>query len=93
MSYCGWVGGWVGGWDVPVLKRLTISTADSTSSIGTARDASVLNWRRPRRLHLVLVSSTIYCRGWVGGWLGGWVGWVEEKQAVGMSYCELWVGG
>ena len=29
---------------------------------------------------------------YVGGWVGGWVGWVEEKQAVGTSYCELGVG-
>ena len=29
------------------------------------------------------------------GWVGGWVGWVEENEAVRMSYCELgiWVGG
>ena len=25
--------------------------------------------------------------------MGGWVGWIEENEAVGMSYCELWVGG
>ena len=28
--------------------------------------------------------------------MGGWVGWVEGKEAVGMSYCERevgWVGG
>ena len=28
--------------------------------------------------------------------MGGWVGWVEEKEAVGMLYCELgvgWMGG
>ena len=24
----------------------------------------------------------------VGGWMGGWV---EEKEAIGMSYCELGV--
>ena len=23
---------------------------------------------------------------WMGGWVGGWV---VEKEAVGMSYCEL----
>ena len=23
----------------------------------------------------------------------GWVGWVEEEKAVGMSYCELGLGG
>ncbi len=23
---------------------------------------------------------------------GRWVGWVEEKEAVGMRYCELGVG-
>ena len=29
-------------------------------------------------------------------WVGGWVGWIEENEAVGMSYCKLgvrWVGG
>ena len=26
-------------------------------------------------------------------WVGGWVGWVEEEEAVRMSYCELGVGG
>ena len=32
----------------------------------------------------------------VFGGLGGWVGWMEENEAVRMSYCELgvgWVGG
>ena len=32
-----------------------------------------------------------------GGEVGGWVGWVEEDEAVRMSYCEVgvgrWVGG
>ena len=37
---------------------------------------------------------------WVGRWVGGWVvenycihRTTEEKQAVKMSYCKLWVGG
>ena len=34
---------------------------------------------------------------WVDGWVGGWVGWIEEKKAVRMRYCRLymgrWVGG
>ena len=29
----------------------------------------------------------------VGRWVGGWVGWVEEKQALRMSYCGFLVGG
>ena len=24
--------------------------------------------------------------------MGGWVGWMEENEAVGMSYCELGLG-
>ena len=28
-----------------------------------------------------------------GGWVGGWVDWMEEEEAVGMSYCGCWVGG
>ena len=36
--------------------------------------------------------------GWVGGWVVcGWFEWIEENEAVRMSYCELglggWVGG
>ena len=30
------------------------------------------------------------------GWVGGWVGWIEENEAVRMSYWTLgvgWVGG
>ena len=27
------------------------------------------------------------------GEMGGWVGWIEQKEAVGMSYRELGVGG
>ena len=30
---------------------------------------------------------------WAGGWVGGWVGWIEEKEAVRMSYCGLLGGG
>ena len=26
-------------------------------------------------------------------WVSRWVGWVEEIEAVGMSYCRLRVGG
>ena len=47
----------------------------------------------------VLVSHPV-CpgeRGWVGGWVGGWFGWIEEDEAVRMSYCTIgeggWVGG
>ena len=29
---------------------------------------------------------------YMGGWVGGWVDWVEEKEAVRMSYCVLGVG-
>ena len=29
----------------------------------------------------------------IGGWVGGWVGWMEEEEAVRMSYCDAQVGG
>ncbi len=79
MEEVGWVGGWVDGWDVPVKGR------------------------KLQRCHLVLHSTMVGVGGWLGRLamitcllfcVGGWVGgWVEEKEAVGMSYCMLKVGG
>ena len=28
-----------------------------------------------------------------GKWVGGWFGWIEEEEAVRMSYCGLCMGG
>ena len=55
----------------------------------------------PQEGHLVFVHleefEDLWRRRWVGGWVGACVGWVEENEAVGMSYCEWrldgWVGG
>ena len=80
----GWVGEWVGG---KHAYRRTASTASSAKWD--------FSWQRSLEERVVLAMLIYREKRWVGGWVGGWVGWVEENEAVGMSYCELgvWVGG
>ena len=77
------MGGWVGGWvDGAYLN------AQAVDLVLVLVTLSLLD----HALDLV-GGETAW---WVGGWVGGWVGWVEEDEAVRMSYWKLgfgWVGG
>ena len=48
-------------------------------------------------LHLGAFEGVVIEEAVMGGWVGGWVGWVEEEDAVRVSYCGFgmdgWVGG
>ena len=83
--------GWVGGW----MDKRTAVSALGSGGVGNGKEEME---GRPR----LFIWRTTSSRGrerTSGGenlWMGGWVGWVEENEAVGMSYCELgvrWVGG
>ena len=41
---------------------------------------------------VLLLDSTHKLGDSAYGWVGGWVGWKGGKEAVLMSYCELWAG-
>ena len=97
---CGWVGQWVGGW---VGRWVVWPTYLRLSSVGVSNHVRGIV-QPPLGLLRLLVGDlgggvfvpvlfVLFFYGKeVGGWVGGWVGWVEEKEAVGMSYCKLEVG-
>ena len=74
-----WVGGWVG----------------RTLGLCRGRRARSRKWRCSflRGMAKPLMIEPVWLSGWVGGWVGGGLtcGWIEEKEAVRMSYCELGV--
>ena len=89
------MGRWVGGW----------ARGFFSYRLGW-KEAKRKRGRKERKVYLEVMmrlevkenscSSAFTRMRLVGGWVGEWVGWVEEKEAVRMSYCELgvgWVGG
>ena len=101
----GWVGEWVGGrLDVPLVRQAPSRPRKDEESENDTKShhvpspcvhpgvPSTANHPRAGEDHPVVIQPS----GWVGGWMGGWFSWVEEDEAVGMSYCKLgvgWVGG
>ena len=88
------MGGWVGGWVVylPALPRLAVlnhggedNAPERLKGIAQGRGFGAEGEVAHKELEALLRE------------VGGWVGWVEDEQAVGMSYCGLglggWVGG
>ena len=79
----GEVDGWVGGW-LTYPSILPCFPCSRRRSLAYSMEG--LKWRRSmfRRRRVALIVS--------GG--GGWVGeWVEENEAVRMSYCGFGMGG
>ena len=97
-----WVGGWVGGWvGLPTIKVDWVGGWVGGLTSHKVRD-DVLHDVGV----LAGVDGGLGHAGvWVGldrncavgvvllRWVGGWVGWVEENEAVGMSYCKGGLGG
>ena len=86
----GWVGGSVG--FLPILSTYLFAGVEVGQGVVLEETGVVGNLLE---LGDADQGAAVGAFGW---WVGGWVGlgWVEEKRAVGMSYCKAgfgWVGG
>ena len=84
------MGGWVG----CLLLTEVLPVQGEEDLLGLVVQATAHHIQRPKPRPVVadLDARAVENALFVGRWVGGWVGWMEEKKAVGMSYCELWVG-
>ena len=79
------VGGWVGGGGSFNCGENPLSLELFSAAGHVCKDAGFVEF-------IPDVEEGFVC--WVGGWVGGWVDRkVEEDEAVGMSYCQLGLGG
>ena len=75
------VGGWVGRWSGSIYLYTYVGFGESALALVHDVEAKGLGEEREGFVRVGLEK--------VGGWVGRWVGWMEESEAVRMSYCEL----